>query len=115
MATPALHLRLVATDGESVRPRTRRECEAVTRPCQHSTCRYNLSADTLRGGTRQVHWIPSEQPERPSCALDVAELGGCTPSEVAAILGVSKQRVVQIEEQVVRKVKRRRSAFADYR
>jgi hypothetical protein len=116
LAASARHLELVATDGELVRPpRTRGECGAVARPCPHSGCRYNLSADTLKSGAQQVHWLPEEQPGRPSCALDVAEAGGIGPTDVAAIMGVTKQRIDQIEATAVRKILRNVRAFRDYR
>lgn len=112
----ARHLRLV-TDrpSDTSLPRTRGECEGGARPCPLISCRHHLAADLLPGGTLQVHWLPDEEPERPSCSLDVADFGGLGPTDVALIMGVSKQRVVQIEERVVRKLKKNRRAFPDYR
>jgi hypothetical protein len=58
-------------------------------------------------GHLTVHWLPDEEPDRPTCALDVAEqAGGLTPSEIAALIGVSKQRVTQIEEKAKRKMRK---------
>jgi hypothetical protein len=116
MAASARHLQLIATDGALVgMPRTRRECGAVPRPCPHLVCRHNLSADLLPGGTRQVHWRPEEHPERPNCALDLADAGERSAIETAEAMGVTKQRVDQIEAAAVRKILRNVRAFRDYR
>jgi len=62
-------------------------------------------------GTLSIHWDPEEQPDRPSCALDVADANGLTRTEVGAVMGISHERVRQLEERALRKLKKRRRDF----
>lgn len=81
-------------------PLTRAECIDGPRPCPHVTCRHHLWLDAKRG--TQL----ADMPE--TCALDVADLGGVTRDVIGAALGVTKDRVMQIENAALAKVKRRR-------
>lgn len=45
--------------------------------------------------------------DKASCVLDVAALGGLTLEEVGDILGVTRERVRQIEHIALRKLKKR--------
>jgi len=69
-------------------PATRAGCADLPRPCPALGCRYHT------GGPR-------------SCVLDIAEDGGWTQAEVAEELGVGQNRVQQLEEVALRKLKRR--------
>jgi DNA-directed RNA polymerase sigma subunit (sigma70/sigma32) len=40
-----------------------------------------------------------------TCALDLAERGGCTTGELAEMLGVTRTRICEIESNAVRKLK----------
>lgn len=42
-----------------------------------------------------------------TCALDVADLGGVTLDDVAAVIGISRQRVEQLEKKALTKVAKR--------
>lgn len=75
-ARHAVHLPLVPP------PRTRKDCP-TERPCKHTGCRYHLPT---------------------ACALDVADDGGATQETIADLLGVSKERVKQIEASACRKL-----------
>ena len=66
-------------------PRTRGDCANGPRPCSWTACRHHL-AGTVRG-------TPGE-----SCTLDVADRGGATLEEISRALGVTRERVRQIEE-----------------
>jgi len=70
------------------RPRTRADCLSGPRPCRWA-CRHNLTVE--RG------WRAGQ----PSCSLDVADAGGATAAVVAAILGVSRQRVEQLQSRAI--------------
>lgn len=86
------------------RPRLRRypevDCCADDGPagtaCQRTECRYHLA---YRG-----HWEHFHRPTR-DCSLDVANEGPHTLDEVALFMGVSGERVRQIEEQALAQLK----------
>lgn len=65
-------------------PLTRHECARGPRPCPAVRCRHQL-------------------PEG-ACSLDVADDGGHTLADVARILGVTRERVRQIEYAALRKL-----------
>jgi|GEM_PF-6729435 len=65
-------------------PITRGDCAQIPRPCPYESCRYHLSA------------------EAESCALDVADRGPQDLKSIAGLLGVSMQRVQQIETRALR-------------
>lgn len=74
-------------------PRTRGDCLPgglnAARPCPWADCRHHLYS-----------------PER-SCVLDVVdERGPLTLEEIGQLFGVSRERIRQIEENIVRKLKR---------
>lgn len=77
---------------------TRGDCLKEQRPCQRH-CPYRLDGAE-------------------SCALDVADRGGLSRPEVAAILGVSKTAIQDAEERAMRKLCQRLGvtipAYADY-
>ena len=91
------------------RPKTRADCAEVQRPCPYVACRYNLYLEAPRGSESITLNFPGKEPGdlAHSCALDVADndthdgyqIGyHCTLSEIAAIFGISRERVRQIEE-----------------
>lgn len=82
----------------TARPRTRGECADVPRPCPHRACRYSLLVELRKR--------PPSSPEA-SCALDLADGGEHTLAEVGAVLGVSRERIRQIEEGALEKLARR--------
>ena len=61
-------------------------------PCQHRECRYHLA----HRGYWEHHLAPT-----PDCALDVANEGPHTLEQVGAALGISGERVRQLEEQAM--------------
>jgi sigma-70-like protein len=80
-------------------PRTRGDCLPggvnEARPCAHVTCRHHMQAD---GRRRKWGRAPTPIPEgSPTCSLDVADEGHHSLDEIAEILGLSKQRVEQLE------------------
>lgn len=79
------------------RPATRGDCANVARPCPYVGCRHHLYLDVTESGALKVEdgepWDMKH-----SCSLDVADEGGLTLDEVGQILGLTRERVRQIEE-----------------
>ena len=67
-------------------------------PCARTACRYHLA--------HRAHQEHEKQPTR-DCALDVANEGEHTLEEVAVVLGVSKERVRQLEESALTKLRQK--------
>jgi hypothetical protein len=87
-------------------PRFRGSCIGGPRPCPHIRCRHHLRAELRRGVLREVHPGQSLADLRLSCSLDVADAGGVTLAEVGEMLGVSRERVRQIERAALAKLRR---------
>lgn len=69
-------------------PHTRGECIDGPRPCPWFSCRHHLAA------------------EASTCSLDVADEGPHTFEEIGAILGLTRERIRQIEVQALGKMSR---------
>jgi len=92
------------------RPRTRGDCSRVPRPCPFVSCIYNLYLDITQKGSLKLNFPKMKPEEMPiSCALDVAEYGGCTLQEVGDALNICRERVRQIEEAALRKLEDQKS------
>jgi len=76
-------------------PRTRGECIDGPRPCRFIHCRYHLAAKELPGSRRLK--VRALAPGTDTCALDVADRGAHTLEEVGELLGLTRERVRQIE------------------
>jgi len=94
-------------DIDEIRPRTRAECppkqDDGTRPCPWVGCRHHLAVDIDGRGRLKIyrpHIDPTDWPM--PCALDHADRGGMTLEEIGELLGVSRERVRQIDEQARR-------------
>ncbi len=100
---------------ERALPATRGECPVV-RPCPYLTCKYNMGVHLESDGKRmRMHrvWrgIFSNTTESMrvghTCALDAAEAGGMTLEEVGQIMGVTRERIRQIELVALKKLRLR--------
>jgi len=113
-------------------PKTRAQCPPMradgSRPCPWVGCRYHCFLEVSRpsGGTKVKLRINPQMDEetlhlmpRP-CTLDMAEFGAWTPSpmskeiqdnmtfeEIGRVFGISRERVRQIEEEALRKLRKR--------
>jgi len=85
----------------SAPPPTRGDCGQIARPCTRTSCPHNKHRDDEpagrpheNGGRRvlQVRAVGE------SCALDVADRGGHSYRQVAGELGVTEERVRQLEK-----------------
>ena len=81
------------------RPATRGECAQGVRPCPYVGCKYHLWLDVNEAGGVRLNKpdVPPWQLE-PSCALDVADEGGTSLEEVGRAMNLCRERVRQIEE-----------------
>lgn len=88
----------------------RSECVTGPRPCPHYRCRYHLWVVHERAGRRDRRWrvpepvVRQHSPE--TCALDVVdrEPDGAGRVTVGRLLGLTKERVRQIEERALAKL-----------
>ncbi len=69
----------------------------AARPCHWRSCRYHLPRTTTLDGV-QSEW-------NHSCALDVADLGEHSLEEIGEILGLTRERIRQIEAIALSKLK----------
>lgn len=89
------------------RPRDRSECESGPRPCPWVACRFNLYLDVRADGVMRVNF-PDRDPDgmTASCSLDLASDGPRTLDQVATLMGMSRERARQIEEQAMTQLRR---------
>ena len=66
------------------------------RPCPWLTCKYHLGVEVSDVGSLSV--LQGWDDGRMSCALDAAAEDGMTLEEVGALIGVSRERIRQIEQ-----------------
>ena len=89
-------------------PLTRSECENRTGPCLFVSCRHHLYLE-VTGHGRIVLNYPGLEPDEltVSCSLDVAADGeAMTLEAVGELTGIGRERVRQVEEIALRKLKR---------
>ena len=77
----------------AARPQTRADCRDGPRPCPWASCRHHLGLDVTEAGSLVVRAAPLSE----TCSLDVADRGGLTLDEVGRVLGLTRERVRQIE------------------
>jgi len=105
-----VHLQLVH-EFEAERPKTRGDCASVPRPCPWVSCPYSLylDVDPITGSIKLNH--PDKEPDEidpdRSCALDIADLGGASLEDVGLAMNMTRERVRQIEEGAMAKVRSR--------
>ena len=89
------------------RPSSRTQCRTGVRPCPWVSCRYNLYLDVRADGILRINF-PDREPEEmtASCSLDLAEDGPRTLDQVAALMGMSRERARQIEEVAMGQLRR---------
>lgn len=107
-------LALFAPDGWQ-RPTVRAQCEAGPRPCPWVSCRHHLALDVTVDGAIVLSPLGEfdELPE--TCSLDVAKRGRHTLAQIAAVLGITRERARQIEEYVIARLFRGRQRLELHR
>lgn len=103
------------TTPEYWRPKTRGECTNAPRPCPFVGCPYNVYLDVSQKTGSITFNFPAIPPERmdptASCTLDVAERGPSTLDEIATVVNLTRERVRQIADGAIRKLKRHAHLF----
>lgn len=89
------------------RPRSRRDCAQVPRPCPFVGCRHNLWLDTTASGAFRINHAVDPEALSASCALDEASAGPATLAEVGRRLNITRERVRQIEAMALKKLGKR--------
>jgi hypothetical protein len=100
--------RLALLYPEQVPPlhKTRGECPEA-RPCLRVVCRHHLYTDVSPFGSLQMNHPNKEIDElEETCSLDVADRGEHSLEQVAKYLGVTRERVRQIEIAAIKKTGR---------
>lgn len=96
---------LVYPDAE--RPQTRGDCLDGPRPCPWVSCRWHLYLDVSPVGSIKLNHPDKEPWElEETCALDVADRGGVTLDVVGRLVGITRERVRQIEAKAARRMGR---------
>ena len=90
------------------RPANRSDCVDGPRPCPLVGCPYNtyLTVDN-RGNIKIAHGnrSPEDVPSEHSCLLDITDRGPQTLEDVGVILGLTRERIRQIEVKALQKLR----------
>ena len=91
-----------------IRPRMRGDCARGARPCPWVSCRHHLYLDYYpRYGKIRLNFPELEVWEmRETCALDVADRGFKQLQAVGDVLGITRERVRQIECAAIEKLRK---------
>lgn len=91
------------------RPSSRAVCRDGPRPCLFVSCRYHLYLDVdPRSGSVHLNFPDKEVWElEETCALDLAERGSVTLDHIGELLGVTRERVRQIEQSALGRLRAR--------
>jgi hypothetical protein len=94
--------------GIPTRPRTRGECYRLRRPCPFVSCRHHLGIDLVRRTSSRLERVrvnyPDWDPTRPSCSLDIADVGALSLEYVALLMNLTRESVRLIELSARRKL-----------
>jgi hypothetical protein len=95
------------------RPQTRGDCLNSPRPCPWVGCKYhnaiNVNPDTGSIGLTTAGVAEGDLSGLvDTCALDVADRGGVPLDHVGQVLGISRERVRQIEDRAIESLEKRK-------
>jgi len=95
------------------RPTTRAECDRggtnEERQCPFVSCKYHLFWEYVKHHPDAEVWDL-----KASCVLDVADEGGSTLENVGEVMGLTRERVRQLEADLLRKL-RKKPILAQFR
>lgn len=98
-------------NAEYERPQTREDCLPggcnEQRPCPWASCRHHLAFDiNHRTGSIKTNFPDTEIADmRETCELDVADRMGLTLEEVAELLNLTRERIRQLEQRGLAKIR----------
>ena len=100
-------LEAVIREIEESRPRSRADCAGGPRPCLFISCKHHLYLDVNPGtGSIKLNFPDKEIWElNETCALDVADRGGITLEEVGSIMNLTRERIRQVENRGLQKLR----------
>lgn len=93
------------------RPRTFADCDAADLgagvPCPFVSCKHHVALDVNeRAGSIKSNFPDRDPDEIPhTCTLRVAERGGATLDDVAAVMNLTRERVRQIQDIALAKIR----------
>ena len=88
-------------------PRLRSHCVGGRRPCPYVSCKFNLYLDVSSVGSIMPNFPELEPHEMlESCVLDAADRAGMTLEEVGALFNLTRERIRQVQNAAITKVKR---------
>lgn len=93
------------------RPRTFADCDAAdlgaSVPCPFVSCKHHVALDVNeRAGSIKSNFPDCDPDEIPhTCTLRVAERGGATLDDVAAVMNLTRERVRQIQDIALAKIR----------
>jgi hypothetical protein len=89
---------------------SRKDCIGGPRPCPLVGCPFNnyLEVSPTTGHIRIAHGErePEDMPPDESCCLDMADHGPQTLEHVGAVLGLTRERIRQIEMGALKKIRK---------
>lgn len=90
----------------SIRPRTRSDCKDACRPCPWVSCKHHLYLDVNPRTGRIRRMFPGLEvwELQHTCALDIAEMGGMTHTELSKLMGISVKRLKRAESSGLKKL-----------
>ncbi len=99
--------RLVYPETPEPLPRTRGECRNGIRPCPWASCRYHLAVSIASDGSMRQREDADDLADTtlPTCALDVAAQGAHRMTEIAEVMGTSRQRIEQVSTAALAKAR----------
>lgn len=104
--TPTDRLFDAVESGElSDRPQSRADCLNGPRPCPWVMCRHHLYLDVRADGVVRVNFPAGPETMLATCALDLADDGPRTLDQVSILMGMSRERVRQLEERALVKLR----------